>query len=421
MGSKGRIVDTLLHKQPDKIPVDFGGTSVSGMHVTCVAALREYYGLKRELVKVYEPYQMLGLIENDLKEAIGVDVESVGPYNNLFGFPNENWKEWRLDNGLLVLVPGKFMITENPNGDKYIYPEGDLSAKPSGHMPKGGFYFDSIIRQVQINDEELDPEDNLEEFKYINQSDLDYYKANLETAASKGRAVSVNFGGTALGDIALVPAPFLKHPKGIRDVEEWYISTITRCDYIHEVFEKQTDIALENIRRFNSAMGDLVDIIFICGADFGTQNSTFCSENTFSELYMPYYKKINDWIHKNTAWKTFKHSCGAIEPFMKLFIEAGFDIINPVQCSAKGMDPKVLKDRYGDKLVFWGGGVDTQWVLPFGTIEEIKLQVLERCKIFSQNGGFVFTAIHNVQANTPVENIAAMIEAIKEFNGIEGK
>jgi uroporphyrinogen-III decarboxylase len=164
-------------------------------------------------------------------------------------------------------------------------------------------------------------------------------------------------------------------------------------------------------------MGRLVDIIFICGADFGTQNSTFCSEDTFRELYMPYYKKINDWIHKNTAWKTFKHSCGAIEPFMKLFIEAGFDIINPVQCSAKGMDPKILKDRYGDKLVFWGGGVDTQWVLPFGTMEEIRQQVLERCKIFSHNGGFVFNAIHNIQANTPVENIAAMIKAVKEFNG----
>ena len=419
MESRKRIIDALLHKRPDKTPVDFGGTSVSGMHVTCVAALREYYGLGKNPVKVYEPYQMLGLIEDDLKEAIGVDVESVGPKNNLFGFPNEKWKEWRLDNGLVVLVPGEFNITENTNGDKYIYPEGDTSSKPSGHMPKGGFYFDSVIRQDPINDEKLDPSDNLEEFKYVNNNDLIYFKTSLEVAATKGRAVMVNFGGTALGDIALVPAPFLKHPKGIRDVEEWYISTITRCDYIHEVFEKQTDIALENLKKLNSSVGDLVDIIFICGTDFGTQSSTFCSEDTFRELYLPYYKKTNDWIHKNTKWKTFKHSCGAIEPFMKLFIDAGFDIINPVQCSAKGMDPKTLKERYGEKLVFWGGGVDTQWMLPFGSTEDIRQQVLERCEIFSQNGGFVFNAIHNIQANTPVENIAAMIEAVKEFNGSE--
>jgi uroporphyrinogen-III decarboxylase len=155
----------------------------------------------------------------------------------------------------------------------------------------------------------------------------------------------------------------------------------------------------------------------MCGTDFGTQNGSFCSPATFDELWMPYYRKMHDWIHAHTGWKTFKHSCGAVEGFMSHFIDAGIDIINPVQCSATGMDPQTLKDRYGDRLVFWGGGVDTQQVLPFGTPAEVRAQVLERCRIFSQNGGFVFNAIHNVQAQTPVENIAAMINAVKEFNG----
>jgi uroporphyrinogen-III decarboxylase len=157
-------------------------------------------------------------------------------------------------------------------------------------------------------------------------------------------------------------------------------------------------------------------VVFICGTDFGTQQSTFCSAETFKELYMPYYVKMNRWIKENTKWKTFKHCCGAIEPFIPLFIEAGFDILNPVQCSATGMDPKKLKEKYGDRIVFWGGGIDTQQVLPFGTKEEVRSQVLERLEIFSKNGGYVFNAIHNIQAKTPIENIVAMIEAVHEFN-----
>jgi len=417
MLSKKRIQDALNHRQPDKVPIDFGGTMCSGMHVTCVAALRDYYGLEKRPVKVNEPFQMLGLIEDDLKEAIGVDVEGVNGRNTLYGFPCEDWKPWRLDNGLEVLVPGKFNITEDEAGNKYIYPEGDLSAPPSGKMPKGGFYFDALIRQAELDEDNLNPEDNLEEFKPITEADIEYYKSSIETAAATGRAVLASFGGTGLGDIALVPGPFLKYPKGIRDIEEWYISTAIRKDYLHYVFDKQTDIALENLKRLNEAVGSLVDVAFICGTDFGTQTGTFCSAATFKELYVPYYQKVNNWIHKNTSWKTFKHCCGAVESFMNLFIEAGFDIINPVQCSAAGMDPAMLKEKYGDRLVFWGGGVDTQRVLPFGTAEEVREQVLERCSIFSRNGGFVFNAIHNVQAGTPVENIAAMISAVHEFNG----
>jgi uroporphyrinogen-III decarboxylase len=183
------------------------------------------------------------------------------------------------------------------------------------------------------------------------------------------------------------------------------------------VFGRQVDIAIANLERANAVIGELMDVIFICGTDFGSQTGTFCSPDTYDELWHPYYKKMNDWIHANTSWKTFKHSCGAVETFMSHFIESGFDIINPVQCPATGMEPKILKDRYGDQLVFWGGGVDTQQTLPFGMPDEVRSQVLERCEIFSKDGGFVFDAIHNVQANTPVENMAAMTDAVKELNG----
>jgi len=250
-------------------------------------------------------------------------------------------------------------------------------------MPKGGFYFDSIIRQDPIEEDQLDPQDNLEEFTPIADRDLAYFQHEVETAAATGRGVIASFGGTALGDIALVPAPFLKHPKGIRDVAEWYISTVTRRKYIQQIFSRQTEIALQNLTKIHALVGNQVDAVFICGTDFGTQSSTFCSEETFRSLYLPYYREINGWVHQNTTWKTFKHSCGAILPLIPALIDAGFDILNPVQCSAAGMEALELKQRFGEQIVFWGGGVDTQRTLPFGTPVQVREQVQRRCEIFS--------------------------------------
>jgi Uroporphyrinogen decarboxylase (URO-D) len=416
MNSRENALEALSHRHTGRVPLDFGSTAVTGMHVSCVAALRDYYGLEKRPVKVHEPYQMLGLIDDDLKEAVGIDFEGVFPRKNMFGFTNDNWKSWKMYDGLEVLVSGDFNVTLDSNGDTLIYPEGDTGAQPSGRMPEGGYFFDAINRQEPVDENSLDPRDNLEEFGPISDQDLEHYSEQAKKASSKGRAVIAAIGGAALGDIALVPATFLKFPKGIRDVTEWYISTVTRTDYIHAVFSKQTEYTLANLEKIKAAVGDLLDVAFTCGTDFGTQTSTFCSQETFRELYLPYYKQINGWIHRNTSWKTFKHSCGAVGDFMESFIEAGFDIINPVQCSATGMEPETLKARYGDSLVFWGGGVDTQQVLPFGTPEQVREQVLRRCELFAEGGGFVFNSIHNVQAGTPVENIVGMIDAVQEFN-----
>lgn len=417
MTSKERVLSALNHREPDAVPVDFGSTAVTGIHVNAIAGLREHYGLDKRPVKVYEPYQMLGLIDEDLKMIMGIDIEGIPAPETLFGFRNENWKPFRLDSGLEVLVSEYFRTTRDANGDTLIYPRGDTSAPPSGRMPKDGFFFDTIVRQQPIDEARLDPADNLEEFGPVSERDLEYFAVESQRAAATRRAVMATFGGTAFGDIALVPAPFLKHPKGIRDIEEWYISTATRQDYIHRVFEKQAEIALANLARIRDAVGGRVDAVFVCGTDLGTQQSQFCSVETFRKLYFPYYKIVNDWVHKNTNWKTFKHSCGAVEPFVEPFIEAGFDILNPVQVTAAGMDAALLKKRFGERIVFWGGGVDTQTTFAFGTPGEVREQVLRRMEVLAPGGGFIFNAVHNIQANTPIPNIVAMIEAVRQFNG----
>jgi hypothetical protein len=417
MKGKQRLQSALSHRSPDRVPVDFGGTAVTGIHVLAIAGLREYFGLEKLPVKVIEPYQMLSEVDDELKEVIGVDTAGITARNNMFGFPNENSKEFRMPWGQVVLVPEKFNTTREPDASLLLYPEGDTSAPASAKMPAVGYFFYAIIRQEHIDDSRLNPEDNLQEFSPISEEDLLHWRAEVEKHKDSGRGIVASFGGTAFGDIALVPAIQLKHPKGIRDIVEWYVSTLIRQDYIHAVFERQCEVALKNLEKIFDIVGNKVEAVFVCGTDLGTQNSQFCSEKTYEELYAPYYRRVNSWIHQNTTWKSMKHSCGAVEPFIKHFIDSGFDILNPVQVSAAGMNPGRLKDLYGERIVFWGGGVDTQKVLPFGTPQQVEAQVLENCEIFARNGGFVFNTVHNIQANVPVENIVAMVNAVKKFNG----
>lgn len=412
--SKKNFVKTLNHQQPDKVVVDFGSTAVTGIHVLVVEKLRKHYGLEKKPVKVIEPYQMLGEIDSDLLREMDIDVIGLYGPKNMFGVPNENWKVHKTLWGQEVMFPGEFNYTYTANGDILMYPEGDTSEPPSGVMPKSGYFFDALNRQEPIDDSKLMAEDNLEEFSYITDNELAHWKNQVRGIVGE-RGVVASFGGTALGDIALVPAIGMKNPKGIRGVEEWYMSTLIREDLVKEIFDRQTDIAIENMTLIKDAVGNAVDVVFTCGTDFGTQNSTFCSPETYDRVWKPYYRKVNDWIHLNTNWKTFKHSCGAVGSLLEHFIDSGFDIINPVQINAAGMDPVVLKKKYGDKIVFWGGGVDTQGAFAFGTPAQVKDQVRSQCEILNNNGGFVFNTVHNIQANVPFANVIAMLEALKEL------
>lgn len=418
MDSRERVQLSLEHQEPDRIPIDFGGTLVTGMNVSIVYKLRQKLGLDKPntSVKVMEPFQMLGEINLDLIEALGIDCVGVNGTKNIFGFSNSKWKLWDCYHDIPTLVSEKFNTQFNQDGSIFQYPEGDKSVKPSGIMPEKGYYFDAIIRKPEFKDENLKVEDNLEEFAYISDEEIDFFNKQIDKFYYEtDKAIIANFGGASLGDIALVSAPQLKNPKGIRDITEWYISLIKRKDYIREIFQKQMDIALLNYEKIFKKIGNKVSVVFISGTDFGTQRCPLISPETYREIFKPYHSKINGWIHKNTKWKTFIHTCGANEPLIKDFIEAGFDILNPVQCSAEGMEPNNLKKKYGKNIVFWGGGVNTQKTLPFGSIEDVIIEVKERIRYLGAGGGFVFNAIHNIQANTPIDNVLAMFEAVKKY------
>jgi len=416
MNSRERLQAALDHRQPDRVPVDFGGTFVTGIHVSVVHQLRQrLLGEPDYRVKVIEPYQMLGDVDDRLREALGIDVIGVPGRRSIFGTEARDWKPFTLFDGTPCLVPGTFNVTRAPDGGWHIYPEGNTSVGPSGHMPEGAYFFDAVIRQEPIVEAELKPEDNLEEFSPLGEADLDFYRERrriLEAQADCGTIAVMP--GTAFGDIALVPAPWLKHPKGIRDIAEWYVSTKIRRHLVLSIFERQCALALENVNTLIDLFGNTLQVVVITGTDFGTQRGPFISVAAYRDLYQPFHRQINELIHRRTNWKTFIHSCGSVYQLLPDFIAAGFDVLNPVQCSAAEMDAVRLKREFGRDLVFWGGGVDTQQTIAFGQPDDVYREVRERIAIFNVDGGFVFDAIHNIQGNTPIANVEAMFRAIHD-------
>ena len=415
--SRERTELALQHQESDRVPQDLGSTSETGMHVSSVYALRQALRLDPPgaPVKVVQSYLMLGEIAPDLAEALGVDVVGLCLPIASFGFKNEGWKPWTMFDGTPVLVPAGFNTEPAPNGDILQYPFGDTSIPPCARMPKGGFYFDAISRQDPIDDDNLNVDDNLEEFGEIGDENLLYYKEESARLAVSDKAIVAIFGGTSFGDIGIVPGLALSHPKGIRDVQEWYVSLSSRRDYIYALFDRQCAIALQNLERIYQAVGDRVTVVRTSATDFGAQHGPFISPSTYRSIFKPFHARINGWVHANTSWMCLMHSCGSIWRFLDDFVDAGFDAINPVQTSAADMDPAMLKRRFGDRLTFWGGGIDTQAVLPFGTPAAIRQMVRERMQIFAPGGGFVFNTVHNVQAGVPAENLIALYEAVEAY------
>lgn len=418
VSSRQRVSMILNHQEADRVPLDLGGSGSTGMHVDSVYLLRQALRLDPPgtPVKVIDPFQMLGEIAPDLVAALDVDVLPLATPMTVFGFRLEGWKPWTTFAGTPVLVPEGFNTEPDANGDILLYPQGDRSAAASGRMPKDGIYFDPITRVFSVDDATLKVEDNLEEFGPISEQDVAYLKNEAERLyTTTDKAIVLSPGGISFGSFTNATAPSLKCPRGIRSVEEWQMATITRRDHLIKIFERQCEIGLENLQKVFDAVGSRVAVVVTSFTDFGAQNGPFISPQTYRELYKPFNKAVNDWVHQHTTWKTFTHCCGSVRALLPDFVEAGFEILNPVQTSAARMDPVELKREFGDALTFWGGGIDTQRTLPFGTPEEVREEVRQRIKVFGAGGGFVFNPVHNVQARAPLANILAMYETVREY------
>ncbi|UCB46402.1 MAG: methyltransferase [Spirochaetota bacterium] len=400
--SRERVMVALNHEEPDRVPIDLGGTIMSGINVVTLHLLRNHLGLPEKRVKVSELSQMIGEVEMDLVERLHVDVLPVEPLEFFFGIKHENYKPWKLFDGTPIMVPGTFNIEEDEQGNWLLHDEGDPHKPIAAKMPKNGYYFDDL-ELIKSNPDLKRPSlDTLREDTLLNDEELKYMQRRTEMLRETTEKALV--GGIWLHSGLAI----------IGSIPDYLEMLILEREFVKEFLHKKHEIIMENLGLFWDAVGENVDIVSLDGNDYGSQTSELFSPEIYDELYMPYYREQFDWVHENTSWKTIMHSCGSITKILPLLVDAGLDIINPVQTSAQGMQPEWLKGQLGDRLTFWGGGVDTQKTLPFGTPETVRKEVEDRIRIFGKNGGFVFCPVHNIQYGTPVENIIAAYDTAYE-------
>jgi hypothetical protein len=401
MTSRERVLKTLNFREPDRVPLDLGGSIMSGIMAHPLDRLRRHLRLEPRPVRVYEVFQMLGEVELDLIERLAIDVLPVEPPVQFFGLRREGWKPWRLWDGTEVLVPGQFAVQMSAEGDWLLHTAGDPSKPVEARMPKNGFYFDMPALTESHYDYSPPPLAQVRrEFRLEN--------PELEFLASRAEHLRrTTDKALFLGCWDRMGLPW------VGSIPDFLVLMLTDKGYVKDLFALRTETALANMEKLKSHLGDKIDILGLDGTDYGSQNAELFSPELFAELYLPFFKIQNDWVHRNTGWKTWLHTCGSVTRILPLLVEAGVDILNPVQTSASGMDPAWLKRRFGARIVFWGGGVDTQRTLPFAAPEEVAAQVRERLRIFAPGGGYVFNAIHNIQQGTPPENIAAAYDTAR--------
>lgn len=395
MNSRERILAAMNHQPVDRVPIDLGGTRQSGIAALAYSRLRAELGLDTSPpIKVFDLFQQLAELEQAVLDRFQSDCIGLNRLKVAFDIENWDWKPWQLWDGTDVLVPGGFHPETEPDGALVLKRDGEVI----GRMPHNGFYFDRYEKNPGATHPDLDTWRPAP----LSEADLDYYH----------QMATVLFEQTDKAVVAAMGPPYeLFYGIGQGDFSEWMVTFATEDEYVNELYALLTDIWVANLKKFHEAVGDRVQVIQIAD-DFGTQRAPFLSTGMFRDKVMPYYKKGLDWIHQNTSWKTLLHSDGAILPLIPSIVEMGIDFLNPIQVSCVGMDPKNLREEFGDRLGFWGGSCDCQGNLGHGTPEDVAAEVQANLDAFRPlAGGFVFASIHNIQANVPAENIIALFDA----------
>ncbi|SHE60839.1 uroporphyrinogen decarboxylase family protein [Lactonifactor longoviformis] len=417
MDGRQKLKETLEHRDCGKVTFDLGGTKATGISASLLYRLRKQYG-RDEPVKIYDTYQMVGLVDDKDAEMFGIDVLPLWSDMTVFGYRNDKWKTWTTPDGTPALI-GEGCVMSEKGGRLYIHPKGDLNARPSGCMPQGGFYFDYLTRQDAFDEERLSGyEDYLEQLEVmtIDDTTLKFYEDQADYYYSHtgcGLVLNAEYGN--LGSQTMLNGGYAKLTPGIRDFSEFLVAHSLYPKYIEEIFEAWTKLCIRNLKLLRQAVGDKAQAVFLCGTDFGTQHSEIMSKKMFQKLYMPYFKRINGWVHENTSWKTVYHSCGSLVNILEDMIDCGIDCLNPIQLSADHMDPQSLKAQYGRRLTFWGGGVDSQTTMAHGTPEDVEREMRKNIDILRKDGGFVFSVVHNLQNNFAMENVQRVFDVLREY------
>lgn len=405
MNSRERLLLSINHKQPDKVPIDLGSSTVTGISAIAYNNLKKYLKIEKP-TRVFDVVQQLANVDMEIIDLIGVDAFDI----NRLSVDNKDWYGIKLADGSIAEYPSWFRPIKANDGSWYTIDEdGTLLSK----MAAGASSFD----QMYFPYENGYPE-NFNNIKkalkkiswlaYSHASNLnatELRKNLLKLRKSTAKALVMS------GGVKLLELGFF-----IRRMDNFLMDLMTDQEKISEMLDILVEMHLAGLEKKCNTVGDIVDVIRF-GDDLGMTSGPFMDLNTFQKILKPRYKILCDYVKQHSQMKIFFHSCGSIKQFLPDLIEVGFDIINPVQTNCYQMDLLTLKNEFGKDITFWGGGVDTSHVISSGTPEEVRNDVLTRCEILSKNGGFVFAPVHNILSEVPPQNILATYNAVREFNG----
>jgi len=406
MTSRERVFKAVNHEEPDRVPIDLGAMRASGVNAVVYHKMKVRMGLDTP-TKVHDPMQILAEIEPEFIERWHIDVLPLEAATADWAVMEaRDGVRRRLFCGQDVWFPPGTHIAVDADGNWLLCRD---DGEPYARMPRNGFYFDfirSTMSDGRIDPAAWRPRDTVPEEELER---LARHARRLHDQTDK--ALLGWGGGISLMGLSWLLADNITQGR----LDEWYCMLVEEKETAHEMMARYVDAAISCLKLYHQAVGDLVFAWGIASDDAGTQRAPVMRPELFAEMILPHYRRLCDWVHRNTNWKTFLHSCGSIYEFIPYWIEAGIDILNPVQISAANMEPERLKREFGDRLVFWGGGCDTQHVLPNGSPDEVREHVRHNIEIFKPGGGFVFTQVHNIQQNVPPENVEAMLDAAYEY------
>jgi len=410
MNSRERVLAALDFREPDRIPIDFGGHRSSGISAIGYARLKEALGISTGDIYVYDMIQQLAIIEEPVLDRFQVDTIELG---RAYMLDDQEWKDWVLPDGTPCKIPA--MIRVEKKGDHwYLVSENGV---PLGVQKKGSLYFEQVHFPMADRDFENDCFEDLSEQMKLNMwcatpgpgSHLELEGEGLRTMAegakmfreSTDRAIIGLFGGN-----------LFETPQMMFGMDRYLCYTALYPEAVIRLSEKLCELYCRDMKKWLGAVGPYIDVMLF-GDDLGSNQGPLIDPEMYRQYYQPSHRKM--WAQAKELAphvKILLHSCGSIEPFLDDLIEAGLDAVNPVQISASRMDLHALKSRYGGRITLWGGGCDTQSVLPGSAPEKIEEHVKDQLKIMKGSGGFVFQAVHNILSNVPTENIIRMFDAV---------
>ncbi len=410
MTPRERIKTALDHREPDRIPVDLGGHRSSGISAIAYHRLRKHLELPERPVRVYDMVQQLAIVDEDVLDLFQVDTIELG---RGFLLEDEDWNPWVLPDGTPCEIPC-YIHLEKQNEDWILFDEGGQEV---GIMKKGSLYFEQTHFPLMQRGIKNDQFEDLEEMLGRNMwsavvhpgAHLEMDESGLQEMAQRAKALRESTDRAVIG---LFGGNMFELPQMLYRMDHYLLATGLYPDKVAELSERLAAIHMKNLEKWLGAVGPYIDLVLF-GDDLGGQQGPLISPDAYREFYKPYHRQLWKRARELADVKVQLHCCGGIYELLDDLIDAGLDAVNPVQISCRGMEPKRLKRDFGDRITFWGGGCDTQRILPEVTPAEVTRHVREMNSLLSPGGGFVFQQVHNILANVPPENVVAMMEAFR--------